>query len=222
MCDLKSRPGLEGRDQTSAQPGRAGALGRLIRSAERCGTVPPPLPNLISEYPVGSMQPNCQSANLDSSGLFSLISLFSQSFSSMEAPAGGLISLFSHKVHSFFAMMPLAAQDRWDALIPAGLFYFPENPSPAKIRTIASLNHLQPISKLGWRRKRRTPSRNHGHWFWTGAPCSPGRTWAENGFFQCSHSMGKDSCFAAVFRPIAKAFEGAPPRSEISISNSNE
>jgi hypothetical protein len=25
-------------------------------------------------------------------------------------------------------------------------------------------------------------------------------TWAENGFFQCFHSMGKDSCFlAAVF-----------------------
>jgi hypothetical protein len=23
-----------------------------------------------------------------------------------------------------------------------------------------------------------------GPWFWTGAPCSPQRTWAENGFFQ--------------------------------------
>ena len=29
-------------------------------------------------------------------------SLFAQSFSRMKAPAGGLISLFSHKVHSFF------------------------------------------------------------------------------------------------------------------------
>jgi hypothetical protein len=34
-------------------------------------------------------------------GLFSLISLFTQSFSSMKATAGGLISLFSHKVHCF-------------------------------------------------------------------------------------------------------------------------
>ena len=33
--------------------------------------------------------------------LFSLISLFAQSFSRMKAPAGGPISLFSHKVHSF-------------------------------------------------------------------------------------------------------------------------
>ena len=32
------------------------------------------------------------------------------------------------------------------------------------------------MSKLDWRRKRRTPSRNRGHWFWTGAPCSPERT----------------------------------------------
>ena len=32
-----------------------------------------------------------------------LFSLFAQSFSRMKAPAGGLISLFSHKVHSFFA-----------------------------------------------------------------------------------------------------------------------
>jgi hypothetical protein len=31
-----------------------------------------------------------------------LISLLAQSFSRMKAPAGGLISLFSHKVHSFF------------------------------------------------------------------------------------------------------------------------
>ena len=35
-------------------------------------------------------------------GLFSLISLFAQFFSRMKAPAGGPISLFSHKVHSFF------------------------------------------------------------------------------------------------------------------------
>jgi hypothetical protein len=52
---------------------------------------------------------------------------------------------------------------------------------------------------LDWRRKRRTTSRNHGHRFWTGAPCSPERTWAENGFFQCSHSMGKDSCYWPSF-----------------------
>ena len=38
--------------------------------------------------------------------LFSLISLFAQSFSRMKAPAGGPISLFSHKVHSFFGKLP--------------------------------------------------------------------------------------------------------------------
>jgi hypothetical protein len=34
-------------------------------------------------------------------GLFSLFSLIAQSFSQIKAPGGGLISLFSHKVHSF-------------------------------------------------------------------------------------------------------------------------
>jgi hypothetical protein len=38
-------------------------------------------------------------------GLISLISLIAQFFSAMKAPAGGLISLFSHKVHSFFGKL---------------------------------------------------------------------------------------------------------------------
>src|ERR1700733_7753539 len=37
-------------------------------------------------------------------------------------------------------------------------------------------------------------SANQGLWPWTGAPCSPQRTWAENGFFKCFHSMHQDAC----------------------------
>src|ERR1700684_290733 len=33
---------------------------------------------------------------------------------------------------------------------------------------------------------------SYGLWFWTGAPCSPQRTWAENGFFECFCSMCKN------------------------------
>ena len=39
------------------------------------------------------------------------------------------------------------------------------------------------------------------------------RTWAENGFFQCFHSLGKDSCsWPQFFRHVAKALGGAAPR----------
>jgi hypothetical protein len=41
-------------------------------------------------------------------GLFSLIA----HFSAMKAPIGGLISLITHKVHSFFAMMALDAANQ--------------------------------------------------------------------------------------------------------------
>jgi hypothetical protein len=50
--------------------------------------------------------------------LFPLISLFAQSFFRLKETAEGLISLFSHKVHSFFAKDGSAAQDRWETLIP--------------------------------------------------------------------------------------------------------
>src|ERR1700693_3397309 len=33
------------------------------------------------------------------------------------------------------------------------------------------------------RNQRISSVRNHGLWFWTGAPCSPQRTWAENDVF---------------------------------------
>ena len=93
-----------------------------------------------------------------------------------------------------------------------GVKSYPTKPD-AFIEDILSTGLLANLSKLDWRRKRRTPSRNRGNWFWTGAPCSPERTWAENGFFQCSHSMGKDSCsWPQCLRRIAKAFEGAAPR----------
>jgi hypothetical protein len=50
-------------------------------------------------------------------------------------------------------------------------------------------------------------------WFWTGAPCSPQRTWAENGFFQCFHSMHDDSCsWAQSFCPCSKSVGRAVPR----------
>ena len=46
---------------------------------------------------------------------------------------------------------------------------------------------------------RRICSPNEGLWFWKGASCSPhpprlavGRTWAENEFFKCFHSMPND------------------------------
>jgi hypothetical protein len=49
---------------------------------------------------------------------------------------------------------------------------------------------------------RRTSSLNRSLWFWTGAPCSPQRTWAENGFFQMlSLHVRRFLLFAVVFLP---------------------
>ena len=52
--------------------------------------------------------------------LFSLISLLAQSFSRMKAPARGLISLFSHKVHSFSG--DAATGEAFSYLAAGGLF----------------------------------------------------------------------------------------------------
>jgi hypothetical protein len=49
---------------------------------------------------------------------------------------------------------------------------------------------------------------------WTGAPGSPKRTWADNGFFQCFYSMHQDASLSKrPFRPTwQRALEGAAPR----------
>jgi hypothetical protein len=47
---------------------------------------------------------------------------------------------------------------------------------------------------------------NYGLWFWTGAPCSPQRTWAENDFFQCFHCMHQGACsWPPVVRPSSRS-----------------
>src|SRR5271156_4629207 len=45
-------------------------------------------------------------------------------------------------------------------------------------------------------------------WLWTGAPCSPERTWAENGFFKCFHSMHQDACRWLLSVEAAPVFFG--------------
>src|ERR1700719_558147 len=62
------------------------------------------------------------------------------------------------------------------------------------------------------RDSRRNLSRSKGQRNRTGAPCSPQRTWAENGFFQCFHSMRTDSCsWPQSFRHTLKRREGLRP-----------
>jgi hypothetical protein len=51
-----------------------------------------------------------------------------------------------------------------------------------------------------------------GPWFWTGAPCSPQRTWAEYGFFQCFHSIHQGSLpLVVVFCSGSKSVGGLRP-----------
>jgi hypothetical protein len=44
-------------------------------------------------------------------------------------------------------------------------------------------------AKVAVRRQRASWSKERSLPLWTGAPCSPQRTWAENGFFKCFHSI---------------------------------
>src|SRR5579859_5849419 len=52
-----------------------------------------------------------------------------------------------------------------------------------------------------------TQTANNGIWFWTGAPCSPQRTWAENGFFQMLsfHDSRMLALGCALFAPRSKS-----------------
>ncbi len=45
-------------------------------------------------------------------------------------------------------------------------------------------------------------------WFWTGAPCSHQRTWAENGFFKCFHFTRNDCDSWAIVFPSRRRISG--------------
>jgi hypothetical protein len=68
------------------------------------------------------------------------------------------------------------------------------------------------LSKLDWRRKRRTTSRNRGHWFWTGAPrlsVHGPKTDSSNALIPWARTLALGR---SVFAAFKKAFEGAAPR----------
>ena len=75
------------------------------------------------------------------------------------------------------------------------------------------LSYFHPVlSKLAWK-LRRISSPNRGLWFWTGAPCSPQRTWAENEFFKCFPPCATILALRrSLFARVAEALEGAAPR----------